>query len=120
VEDGDRFWVPSKPATVNVLGAVYNQNSFVYRPNLHIADYLRQAGGPVRSADSARVFILRADGAVVPRRGVKNFDDIALNPGDSVVVPEAILRGTFWQGVRDWSQVFGQFALGAAAINVLK
>jgi hypothetical protein len=43
-----------------------------------------------------------------------------LNPGDSIVVPEAIFRGSFIQSMRDWSQVFGQLALGAAAINILK
>ena len=32
LEDGDKFVVPARPATVNVLGAVYNQNSFIYDP----------------------------------------------------------------------------------------
>ena len=31
LEDGDRFVVPSKPSTVNVVGAVYDQNSFLFR-----------------------------------------------------------------------------------------
>ena len=30
MEDGDRFVVPPIPATVNVVGAVYDQNSFLY------------------------------------------------------------------------------------------
>jgi hypothetical protein len=50
----------------------------------------------------------------------RSFEATLLNPGDSVVVPEAIFRGTFLQGLRDWSFVIGQLALGAAAINVLK
>lgn len=124
LEDNDSFLVPPKPATVNVLGAVYNQNSFVYQPNFRLVDYLNQAGGATRNADTARMFIIRADGSVVPRRGFSpfshSFDSIPLNPGDSVLVPEAIFRGTFLQGLRDWSQVFGQLALGAAAINILK
>jgi protein involved in polysaccharide export with SLBB domain len=124
LEDGDRFLVPAKPATVNVLGAIYNQNAFAFEPNLRLVDYLREAGGPTRNADTGRLFIIRADGSVVPKRGFnplgRSFDATLLNPGDSVVVPEAIFRGSFLQGLRDWSFVIGQLALGAAAINVLK
>jgi protein involved in polysaccharide export with SLBB domain len=124
LEDGDRFLVPAKPATVNVLGAIYNQNAFAFGPNLRLVDYLREAGGPTRNADAGRLYIIRADGSVIPRKGFnplgRSFDATLLNPGDSVVVPEAIFRGTFLQGLRDWSFVIGQLALGAAAVNVLK
>jgi hypothetical protein len=43
-----------------------------------------------------------------------------LYPGDSVIVPEAAFRFSLLRGLRDWSLVFSQFGLGAAAINVLK
>lgn len=124
LEDGDRFLLPAKPATVSVLGAVYNQNSFIYQPNLKVSDYVRQAGGPTRNADTGRMFLIQADGSVVPKHGFKStshgFEATTLHPGDSVVVPEAIFRGSFFQAVRDWSQIFTQFALGAAAVNLLK
>jgi protein involved in polysaccharide export with SLBB domain len=125
LEDQDRFVVPARPATVNVLGAVYNQNSFVYQSGLRITDYLRQAGGATRDADKGRTFVIRADGSVVPKQGnsgmfTASFESARLNAGDSVVVPEAIFKNTFLRGLRDWTQVFTQFALGAAAINVLR
>jgi polysaccharide export outer membrane protein len=124
LEDGDRFVVPARPATVNVLGSVYNANSFLYDPSLRISDYVRQAGGPTRNADSSRMFVIRADGSVEPRKGSgafsHPFESGTLNPGDSVVLPEAIFKTSVLRGIRDWSQVIAQFALGAAAINVLK
>jgi protein involved in polysaccharide export with SLBB domain len=124
LENGDRFVVPSRPATVNVLGAVYNQNSFLHEPQLRIADYLRQAGGPTRAADRAHIFVIRADGSVVPKQGsgifTRPFEADRLNPGDSIVVPEAIFKSGVLRGLRDWTQVFAQLALGAAAINVLR
>jgi protein involved in polysaccharide export with SLBB domain len=124
VEDGDRFIVPPRPATVNVFGAVFNQNSLLYQSGHRIADYLNQAGGPTRSADSGRMFVIRANGSVVPKRGfnpfAKAFESATLNPGDSVVVPQAIFRGRFMRGLLDWTQIFGQLALGAAAINILR
>jgi hypothetical protein len=42
-----------------------------------------------------------------------------MNPGDTIVVPDKTLRPTALRNILDWSQVFSQLALGAAAINVL-
>jgi len=124
LENGDQFTVPPKPSTVNMLGAVYNQNSFLYEPRFGIGEYLRQAGGATRTADQARIFVIRADGSVTPKTGLnplgKSFTARRLNPGDTVVVPEKLFRTSFLRGLRDWSQIIGQLALGAAAVNVLK
>ena len=124
LEDGDRFVVPSRPATVNVLGEVYNQSAFLHESRLRVADYLRDAGGLKRSADKAHVFIIRADGSVVPKHGTgpftKVFEAERLNPGDSIVVPEEMLRVPFIRSLRNWTQVLADLGLGAAAINVLK
>jgi polysaccharide export outer membrane protein len=126
LEDGDRFVVPARPATVNVLGAVYNQNAFIHEANLRAGDYLRAAGGGTRGADKGRMFIIRADGSVLPKQDRRfgsfkaNFGKMRLNPGDSIVVPEQVLRTTLLGSLRDWSQVLFQFGLGAASINVLR
>jgi hypothetical protein len=37
-----------------------------------------------------------------------------------VVVPEKMPKIPFMKGLRDWTQVFSQLALGAAAVNVLR
>ena len=124
LEDGDKFVVPARPATVNVFGAVYNQSSFLHEPALRIEDYLRQAGGPTRTADKGHILIIRADGSVVPKQRwspfIRAFESERLNPGDSLVMPERIFTPGVIRGLRDWSQIIGQLALGAAAINVLK
>jgi protein involved in polysaccharide export with SLBB domain len=124
LEDGDRFFVPVTTATVNVFGAVYNQNAFLHDPKLRVEDYLSEAGGFTRNADKKRVLIIRADGSVVPKRSAgpftKTFEAARLNPGDSIAVPTEMFKVPFMRGLRDWTQVFSQLALGAAAINVLK
>jgi protein involved in polysaccharide export with SLBB domain len=125
LEDGDRFIVPPRPATVNVLGAIYNANSFLNDPQLRIRDYVEKAGGYTRTADKTHVYLIRADGSVVPRNGHesllgKAFDAGHLEPGDTIVVPEAIMKTTLMKGLHDWSQVISGFGLGAAAINVLR
>lgn len=127
LEDGDRFTIPSAPATINVVGAVYDQNSFLFRPGMLTAQYLRKAGGPDRDADWKHSFVIRADGSVISRASeskslwtASGFNQLRMYPGDTIVVPEKTLRPTALRGLLDWSSVFAQFALGAAAIQVLK
>jgi polysaccharide biosynthesis/export protein len=125
LEDGDRFVVPYPPSTIEVLGAVYNKNSFLYRTTGRVDDYLKRAGGPTREADAGRMFLVRADGSILSRQSVKGFWDggfaaLRLTPGDAIVVPERLTQGSFLRGLRDWSQVFSQFALGVAAVRVIQ
>ncbi len=127
LEDGDRFVVPPVPSTVGIVGAVYDPNSFLYVAHEHAGDYLRNAGGPNRNADRRQTFIIRADGSVISRQYLERtiwtddkFNRQPIYPGDTIVVPEAINRTTLLRGLTDWSAVFSNFALGVAAINVIK
>jgi protein involved in polysaccharide export with SLBB domain len=124
LEAGDKFMVPARPATVNVFGAVYNQNSFLYEPAQHLEDYIRRSGGPTRTADKGHMFVIRADGSVLPKQGTSPFrkaiEFAPLHPGDSIVMPEQVFKPGIMRGLRDWTEIVGQLALGGAAINVLK
>jgi polysaccharide biosynthesis/export protein len=124
LEDGDRFYVPPASATVTVLGAVYNANDFIHKPDLAVRDYLRQSGGPTRTADKGHIYVVKADGSVRSNTEgswfVAGLEGMRLHPGDTIVVPEKLDRVSFMRNLRDYTQIFYQFALGAAAINVLK
>ena len=125
LEDGDVFVVPSKPAHVNVIGSVYNQDSFVYKSTTSLGSYLRMSGGPDRNADVSHEFVIRANGEIVGRSQEGNFwpqafYGLRLNPGDTIVVPEKPFKPSALRGVLDWSQMFSQFAIGAAGISVLR
>ena len=115
LEDGDVFTVPSRPAFINVIGSVYNGTSFVFSENKRAGEYLREAGGSTRTGDARHTFLIRADGSVANK-----FENARLNPGDTIVVPEQINKTTFMKGLKDWAQIFAQFGLGAAAINLLR
>jgi protein involved in polysaccharide export with SLBB domain len=124
LEDGDHFSVPPVPATINVVGAVYDQNSFLFANGRRVAVYLHMAGGPNKNADRKHEFVIRADGEVVSHDMTKGlwgneFDELAMNPGDTIVIPEKTLKPSILRGVLDWSQFFSQFALGAAALTVI-
>ena len=124
LEDSDRFIVPSRPSTINVIGAVYNENAFVFKPEKSLANYLRQAGGVSRTGDKADVYLLRVDGSVISKRQsgwlMGSFDGERLMPGDTIVVPEDFERTTWTKVLKDWGQILYQLGLGAAAIKVLQ
>ncbi|MDE3187050.1 MAG: SLBB domain-containing protein [Acidobacteriota bacterium] len=124
MENGDRFVVPPVPATVNVVGAVYDQNTFLYARGKRAGAYLRQAGGPTKDADRKREFIIRADGKVISYdmgSGLwgNEFYNLPMNPGDTIVVPDKTFKPSILRGVADWSSVFSQFALGAVSLTLL-
>jgi polysaccharide export outer membrane protein len=125
LEDGDDFAVPPVPASVNVVGAVYDQNSFLYVRGARAGTYLRNAGGADRDGDRKHEFIIRANGDVVSYASDKgtwgsDFNNLRMNPGDTLVVPEKTFRPSALRGILDWSQLFSQFALGAAALSVIQ
>jgi protein involved in polysaccharide export with SLBB domain len=125
MENGDHFIVPPKPAIVNVVGAVYDQNSFLYTQGRRSGEYLKLAGGPNRDADWKHEFLIRADGEVVDHAAGggawgNKFNNLHMYPGDTIVVPEKTFKAGALRGLLDWSQVVSQFGLGAAAITVLK
>jgi protein involved in polysaccharide export with SLBB domain len=124
LEDGDRLLVPFRPATVNVIGSVYNSNSFIFKPNKTVADYLRISGGTTRNGDKAHLFVIRADGTTLSSQGHnglfrKNFNEAKLMPGDTIVVPEKLDKGVVLRGFKDWTQIVSTFVIGAAAAKVL-
>lgn len=126
LENGDSFRVPSRPAVISVVGSVYGQNVFLWNGSRRVGDYLNLAGKPTRIADKSRAFVIRADGSVLSKQTVKsglwsdNFNATLVFPGDTIVIPEKPIKPTTLRNLLDYSQVLSQFAVGAAAITVLK
>jgi protein involved in polysaccharide export with SLBB domain len=125
LEDGDHFSVPSTPSNVNVVGAVYDQNSFLYKTARRSGQYLQLAGGANRNSDQKHSFIIRANGEVLSRDNSTGFwkDDFAklhMYPGDTIVVPEKMLKIPTLRTVMEWTQLFSQLALTAAALHSIQ
>jgi protein involved in polysaccharide export with SLBB domain len=125
LEDGDRFVVPPVPASINVVGATNDQNSFLFAPDSRVGRYLQMAGGLTKAADRKSAFVIRANGQVVGYDATKGvwgneFNNLALYAGDTIVIPEKPVKAPAIKGFLQWSQVFSQLALGAAAVAVLQ
>jgi protein involved in polysaccharide export with SLBB domain len=123
LEDGDRILIPHRPAMVSVFGSVYNETAFVHRPEKTALDYVELAGGPKKEADARNMFVLRADGSVIANKAgwfsPGRLSAVRLQPGDAIVVPEDLYRTTLTKDLKDWTQIFYQFGLGAAALKVI-
>jgi protein involved in polysaccharide export with SLBB domain len=128
IEEGDKLLIPARPTTVGVFGSVFNAGSFLLADGSSVDDVLKLAGGPTRGADSASLFIIRANGTVVSARqsssGWLGFGSgvtgLRALPGDTVFVPEEMNKTTFMQEAKDWTQILYQFGLGAAALKTIK
>ena len=129
LDHGDRITVPSRPGFVTVAGAVVNSNAFLWKPGRTAGDYLKLAGLD-EAAEPANMFILRADGTVShagDRRsfwGGNKIESDPMQPGDALIVPNQLDFETWGRALvrnlKDWSQIFSQFGLGAAAIQTLR
>jgi protein involved in polysaccharide export with SLBB domain len=127
LEDGDQFFVPPIPGVVGVYGSVGSPGTFLFDPALSPDRLLDRAGGPQPTADLNRLLVVRANGQTerIGQDKVLGVSlgkrEIAMLPGDTVFVPEDLSpRFNLLRELRDWSQVIGQFAIGAASIKVLR
>ncbi|HUN60740.1 MAG TPA: SLBB domain-containing protein [Candidatus Sulfotelmatobacter sp.] len=123
LEDLDRVIVPPRSQVVSVVGAVFNQSSFLYRKGATVGDYIHAAGNGNATADLQRALLVRADGSVVGhtsvfRRFGESFESMHTLPGDAIVVPVKLQSGGVSKAMRDWMLVASQAAIAAAVIAV--
>jgi len=115
LENNDTVYVPPRPVTVGVFGAVPSPASFAYHQGRTIRDYLTSAGGVQKLGDRGQLFVVRANGTVVSKGALGQK---AL-PGDLIFVPIAVGRGEFWARLRDVTSVLFSGVAAAASIKVL-
>jgi hypothetical protein len=127
LEDGDAFYIPPRPGTVQVAGAVYNANAFHDDRHKRLITYLNDAGGATREENSKRTFKIRADGTVVSHRSRNTFfgigtafEKLTLLPGDAFIVSEKFRILPKMNDFLQVTQFASQTALAAAALSVIK
>ncbi len=126
LEDGDRLEVPKKTDVVNVVGRVYNPTGVQYDPaSDRLEYYLKRVGGPTESADRDHIFLVKADGSVVTRDNVGGgflsggLMSARVEPGDSIVVPEKLIRPRLMKEIKDFTQILYQIAVTAGVLIVV-
>lgn len=120
LRDGDRLLVPQRSQVVTVIGETQQNTSHLYEPDLGRDDYVNMSGGFTRRADRSRIYIVRANGAVVTGNRSQWFGRGGreeIRPGDTIVVPldaDRMRPITFWTSV---TQILYQGAIAVAAIQ---
>jgi protein involved in polysaccharide export with SLBB domain len=99
-----------------VFGAVYRPASFLLlaEQGLRVRDYIIRAGGPIRAADTRRLFVVRANGEVLTHK-MGALDAPAL-PGDVIFMPVKTQINNLWARIRDISAIIFQLGITTAAL----
>jgi protein involved in polysaccharide export with SLBB domain len=120
---GDTLVIPKRPNFVMITGQVYNQLAISYAPGKKLDWYLKKAGGATPYANKKDIYVLRADGTVVPRGSGwigSSAMDIRMRPGDTIYIPEKIVGGSVvWQNILATAQIMSAAALPIALVGVL-
>jgi len=134
MENGDSVHVPANPNTVSILGAVYNPSAVIYeesRPELNY--YLKKTGGPTEYAEADKMYVVRADGTIFAKTETgwfntiwsdddkrweigSSFENTKLYPGDTILVPQQVIKPSFMRDFKDISQIMFQLAVTAGVI----
>jgi protein involved in polysaccharide export with SLBB domain len=134
LEDGDSLFLPPKNKVVTVTGAVMSQGSYIYSDGMDYDDYIGLTGGLANNADTKNTFVLKVDGSALKvknsffnwssshnRWEMANFgEDIrAIEPGDTIIVPEKIEKIAWLREFRDITQILMNTAVMGGALKVI-
>ena len=120
LENGDSLLIPSFRNEVNVIGEVQVATSHIHNEGWDFDNYIKSSGGLRQQADDDRIYVIRANGLVdVPNDSWFSGDKLAVNPGDTIVVPldaGYTDRLTLWEKA---TSIFYQLTVGLAALGRL-
>ncbi len=120
LQNGDKLIVPSKRDSISVIGEVNYSTSHLYSANVDVDGYLTLSGGLKERADESRIYVIKANGAVMVPNASSWFavtQDNSLEPGDTIVVP---MDSDHMDNLTLWStatQILYQLGVAVAAIS---
>ncbi|WP_374107006.1 MULTISPECIES: polysaccharide biosynthesis/export family protein [unclassified Halomonas] len=80
LQDGDVVTLPEASDSVLISGEVVVPQAMVFQTGAGLDHYLEAAGGLTQRGDDDHILVVRQNGAV------RNADDVALQPGDEILV----------------------------------
>lgn len=120
LEDGDRLIIPIYNPSVSVVGEVQFATSHFYNAKLDAKDYIDRSGGTKKNADLKRIYVVKANGSVIPIKSGMLSKSKSINPGDTVVIPlETDKRDSLDVWAKAMNIIY-QSAIGAGALAALK
>lgn len=116
LREGDRLDVPVLTNTVHVNGAVQMPNVVVYSSKMSKRDYIKEAGGYLKSARTSKAFVVYMNGHVKPlKRSTK------IEPGCEIYVPmKKKKQYNVAQGIGILSSLASLGTMTATLVNLLR
>ncbi|HJV91685.1 MAG TPA: SLBB domain-containing protein [Holophagaceae bacterium] len=94
LQDGDEIIIPRQTQTAYVVGETASPfGAYQVGSGTKVRDILKLAGGTTRNADTDHIRLLKADGRILDSW----ISGRAVEPGDTLLVPQRIRRDTTWQ-----------------------
>ncbi len=112
LKSGDRITVPEAKNYIILIGQVISPGNVIYREGLTYKDYISIAGGFGWRALENDIRIVKAKTG----EWLDADDEIILEPGDTIWVPEDPPGPKFWVVFLDILTVMGQLATVVAAV----
>lgn len=119
LQGGDRLFVPGHMQEVTVLGEVFHPTSHLFSDPMGVDDYIDASGGMTNKADASNVYVIKANGSVKLAKTSWLDPQVAVEAGDTVVVPfdtEKVSSLKLWTDV---SQIVYQLGLSVATWNTV-
>jgi len=134
---GDQLIIGKRPASVNIIGEVYNPNALLFEKGMDVDYYLSLVGGLTDNADRKQGYIIKADGSVISKRQEKllgliswdgknqrwrfggGFYSTVLDPGDTIIIPRKITTIGWLKNIQNTTSVIYQLAVSAGVLHEL-
>lgn len=121
LKTGDSIFIPKKPQEVLVMGEVHSPSAQVYVDGYKVKDYINLTGGYTDGAAKDQVYVLQANGFAYSSESpsVSNIENVKLNPGDTVLVPQKAERNAGMRYFKDIIDILFKTAVVVATLVVL-
>ena len=120
LEPDDRIVIPKRPLTVAVAGEVLHPTAAQFVSGKSAEDYLSEAGGPTRDADTGRSFLILPDGRARPLAVSSwNHRVETIPPGSILVVPRDPRPYDGLDVAKTFGNILSQLAITAASVSVI-
>lgn len=119
LKDGDKLLVPRETQAVTVIGEVQFPTSHLFVDGLDRDGYIKRSGGLTPNGAKKRIYLVRANGAVLANNSQWFKKGNRIQPGDTIVVPLDTQRGFRLQTWANITTIIYNTAIAIAAINGL-
>ncbi|MBF0322685.1 MAG: SLBB domain-containing protein, partial [Magnetococcales bacterium] len=126
LRDGDQILLPPKSSEVTVLGEVNYPSSHQFWRSKSAEDYVSLSGGFSNSADKDNIYIVKANGQVIPKNADSIFGSswfamgsLDVAAGDTIVVPLKTDQIEIMDFLKNVSSILYNLTITTAAIKQL-